>query len=99
MTINTADCVYEVASMEDVATLYSISHNINASIGYINNDYQGVSRTVDSIANDLAILKEKVDRIIEMYGVIQLRCEEDMGISHVDSSNHGDLSGLFGGNI
>lgn len=99
MTINTADCVYEVASMEDVATLYSISNNINASIGYINNDCQVTRDTVDEIANDLAVLKNKVDRLIEMYGVVQLRCEDDISILHVDLSNQGDLSGLFGGNI
>ena len=99
MTINTPDCAYEVASMEDIATLYSISHNINASIGYINNDCQVTRDTVDEIANDLAVLKNKVDRLIEMYGVVQLRCEDDISILHADLSNQGGLSGLFGGNI
>lgn len=99
MVINTADCIYEVASVEDVARLHYILDDANTRIGYINNDCQVTSNTVDEIANDLAMLKEKVDRLIEMYGVVQLRCDDNMGISHIDLSDHGDLSGLFGGNI
>lgn len=99
MVISTADCVYEVASTEDVAELHYISDAINTRIGYINNDCQVTRHTVDEIANDLAMLKNKVDRLIEMYGAVQLRCEDDISILHVDLSNQGDLSGLFGGNI
>lgn len=99
MVINTADCIYEVASVEDVAKLHYILDAANTRIGYINNDCQVTSNTVDEIANDLAMLKEKVDRLIEMYGVVQLRCDDDINMLHVDLSNQGDLSGLFGGNV
>lgn len=100
MVINTVGgLVVDVATTEDVAELYSLSEGFHSRLTCVAGEQNYTANKIDTLSDEIASIKEKLDRIIEMYGVVQLRCDDNMGISHVDLSDHGDLSGLFGGNI
>ena len=100
MYINTGDgFVYNVATAEETAELYSLSAGFDSRLNCITAGQENTISQIDMLRDEIAFIKEKLNCIIEMYGVVQLRCDDNMGISHVDLSDHGNLSGLFGGNI
>ena len=100
MYINTGDgFVYNVAAAEETAELYSLSAGFDSRLNCITRGQEDAIGQIDMLRDEITFIKEKLDRIIEMYGVVQLRCDDNMGMLHVDLSNQGDLSGLFGGNI
>lgn len=96
MVINTVDgLVVDVATTEEVTELYTLSEGFHSRLTCITGEQHYTTDKINTLSDEIASIKEKLDRIIEMYGVVQLRCEDDISILQ----NQGDLSGLFGGNI
>lgn len=96
MIINTADCCYDVASSEDVSGLYSLSSRLESHIRYIDDSVMADSSKIDILFNEINAIKEKLDHLLEMYGVVQLRCD-DNPILHVDLASRDGLSEFLGG--
>lgn len=96
MVINTGDgLVYDVATTEETAELYSLSAGFDSRLNCITRGQEDTITQIDTLRNEITFIKEKLNRIIEMYGIVQLRCDDNMGMLHVDLSNQGDLSELY----
>lgn len=92
MVINTVGgLVVDVATTEDVAGLYSLSEGFHSRLKCIAGEQSYTTNKIDTLSDEIASIKEKLDRIIEMYGVVQLRCSD----SSIGAP--GDLSDLIGG--
>lgn len=92
MVINTVGgLVVDVATTEEVTELYSLSEGFHSRLTCIAGEQNYTANKIDTLSDEIASIKEKLDRIIEMYGVVQLRCSD----SSIGSP--GNLSDLIGG--
>ena len=91
MVINTADgLVANVATMEEVAELYSLSAGFNSKLNYVTEAGNYTTIRIDELSEEIKAIKEVLNRIMEMYGVVQLRCSDD------SIGSPGNLSDLIG---
>lgn len=91
MVINTADnLALDVVTPEEMSELYTLSDGLRSELNCVSGVQSYNTNRIDTLSDEIATIKDMLNRVIEMYGVVQLRCSDDsVGIP-------GNLSDLIG---